>query len=106
MNFLCLNRKLVIGTVLAVVAGTAFVGWMHTPDARPILRKWGVPCPVDQVTAEQANALHERGLAGMRGTTIAPVRPAMGLDLDKTTEQDALAWAKTNAVNCDTVVRG
>ena len=42
----------------------------------------------------------------MRGLAVAPERPAMGMVLDSTTEQQAVAWAKENSANCDTVVHG
>lgn len=101
-----LNRKAVIASVATLAVATALIGWMHTPGARHILRVLGVPCPVDNVTSEQVSTLREKGLAGMRGQSAAPARPAMGMLLDQTTEADAAGWARTNSINCESVVHG
>ena len=42
----------------------------------------------------------------MRGTTPAPLRSALGLALDKTTELEALAWATSKKLHCESLVRG
>ena len=99
-------KALIIGGV-ALVLLTGLIGWMHTKSARPILAALGVHCPVDDVSTAQVDALRTRGLAGMRGSAAAPVRPAAtGLALDQTTEADVQAWAKTSGGTCETVVHG
>jgi len=106
MIALSLNRKPLIAVAATIAVATAIIGWMHTPGARPILRRLGIPCPVNSVTSEQVSHLREIGLSGMRGPAPAPARPALGMILDGTTEKEAMAWATANAVQCDSVVHG
>jgi hypothetical protein len=91
---------------LALAATTALIGWMHTPGGLQVLHALGVPCPIDKVTTAQVIAAHEQGLVATRGSSPAPQRPALGLELDSTTEAQALAWSKAKGLNCAEIVRG
>lgn len=106
MNAARLPRRLLVGGSVTFAAAVAAVGWMHTPAARPVLRALGVHCPVDSATPAQVAALRELGLARFRGAARAPLRPALGMSLDHTTEQEVLAWAHMKSANCKTVVHG
>jgi hypothetical protein len=79
---------------------------MHTPGARPVLRALGLPCPVKSASAAQVTALREQGLSKLRGVGAAPARPALGLSLDHTTEQQALSWAQASGAVCESVTKG
>ena len=98
-------RRLLAAGGLALTA-VAVIGWMHTPAARPVLRALGVSCPVDSATAAQVAGLREQGLADLRGSTPAPARPALGMVLDQMTVREAHVWARTNSVDCESIVHG
>jgi hypothetical protein len=67
----------------------------------------GVPCPVDNTTAEQVSALRASGLAHLRADQAAPARPVPGgFVLDGTSAEDAARWAHENGITCDDVKHG
>ena len=89
-----------------LVCVTAVIGWMHTPRARPVLAALGVPCSANKVTRDQVELICEAGLATLRGHEAAPARPALGMNLEHTTEADARVWADAHGAKCETAVHG
>ena len=89
----------------AVVFPMAAIGVAHAPFARSFLMRWG-GCPVavarmTSVEAESARHLALASLASERGMAPAPVRPALGFSLDRTTSLDVGEWAKRTRTNCE-----
>ena len=104
-----MNRRLGLrlgGAAAVLLAATAAMGWLHTPAARPWLKRLGLPCPAGSATEAQVTEIRELGLAQTRGTTAAPARPALGMLLDRWTESDANAWAVKQGAACELIVRG
>jgi hypothetical protein len=107
--FFILHRrgiKVLAGAAVFALVATGFIGFLHTSAGRPLLARLGVGCPVKRVSPVQAEALRQRGVAAVRGTTPAPVRPALGMRLDDSTEADVVAWAAKNGVTCKAIVLG
>jgi hypothetical protein len=98
--------KALAGAAVFALVATGFIGFLHTSAGRPLLARLGVGCPVKRVSPLQAEALRQRGVAAVRGTTPAPVRPALGMRLDDSTEADVVAWAARNAVTCKAIALG
>ena len=61
----------------------------------------GLSCPARGVSPAAAEALRQRGVGALRGTTPAPARPALGLNLDRTRLVDVRAWANARGLACD-----
>ena len=58
-------------------------------------------CPARGVSPAAAEALRQRGVGALRGTTPAPARPALGLSLDRTRVVDVRAWASARGLACE-----
>lgn len=100
-------RRYAVPSVAALTVAIGLVGAMHLKAARPVLAMLGVPCPVDNTTAEQVSALRASGLAQLRASQPAPARPLPGrFLLDSTTADEAARWARENGVACDAVTHG
>ena len=99
-------RRTAVVALGGLCIATAAIGWMHTPSARLLLAKLGVPCPVDHADPKLAMALRDGALALSRGTVPAPSRPALGLQLDATTYEQVSDWAKNHHAKCDAITRG
>ena len=97
---------IVLSAGIVALVATGFIGLLHTPAGRPFLAALGLGCPVKRVTPAQAEALRQRGLSGLRGASPAPARPALGLSLDVSTEQDVKDWASRAHLECAVVNRG
>ena len=108
MRELSTNRMLRRGAaMLTVVGGLAGgIGWMHTPDGRAVLARLGVPCPVEHVNPELVRSVRDDAVAISRGTTPAPERPALGLQLDHTTQAEVSEWALHSHAQCADITRG
>jgi hypothetical protein len=65
-------------------------------------------CPWDGRVApvEKLEEQRARVAESQRTTTPAKGRPAFGFVLEKTTKAEALAWSKTNSLECKDVQRG
>jgi hypothetical protein len=94
------------GAVLGLVVLTAAVGWMHTHAGRALLARLGVPCPVAQVPLKQVASIRESRIVRYRGSVAAPSRPALGLQLDASSEADVSAWAARTHSACTAIIRG
>jgi hypothetical protein len=108
-TFIVLHRrgiKVLAGAAVFALVATGFMGFLHTSAGRPLLARLGVGCPVKRVSPLQAEALRQLGVAAVRGTTPAPVRPALGMRLDDSTEADVVAWAAKNGVTCKAIALG
>ena len=101
-----LIKKIVGGLMAFALVGTAFMGLLHTKAGRPLMAKLGMGCPVNKVTPAQAEAMRQRGLAGLRGVGMAPARPALGLDLDRMTDADVAVWAADQGLDCKSLHKG
>jgi hypothetical protein len=99
-------RRTVVGTVIGLCVGTLAFGWAHTHAGRLLLAKLGVPCPVNKVDLKRVMAIREAAMARFRGTELAPHRPALGLQLDVSTDAEVNAWAARTGARCDAITRG
>jgi hypothetical protein len=99
-------RRTVLGTVIGLCLGTFAIGWMHTHSGRLLLAKLGVPCPVNRVDLKRVMAIREVGMARSRGAAQAPHRPALGLQLDVSTQAQVSVWAAQTRTQCDAITRG
>ena len=88
-----------VGGVLFLLV--AFGVAVHIKAFRPFFARLGIGCPAWGVSANQVMATRERGIGSLRGSTVARERPALGLSLDRTTEQDALAFARAAGLSCE-----
>jgi hypothetical protein len=92
---------------LAKVAGglgaaTLAIGALHMPFARTlVMRIGGCPLAGAKITPAQMDHARHMALAGRRGTTDAPARPALGFALDSTTLADVHSWAAREHVDCE-----
>jgi hypothetical protein len=82
------------------VAGLGLIALLHLPFARPLLARVA-GCPFDRVTPRQVELARESALRRLRGTGVAPARPALGFTLDRTTLGDVREWARREGVRCE-----
>jgi hypothetical protein len=99
-------KRIAIGIGGSALFFTAAMGGLHTKWGRPIMAKLGMKCPANTATAEQVEAMRQRGLAELRGDVRAPARPALGFQLDVTTREEALAWTAEKKLKCEIKKRG
>jgi hypothetical protein len=92
-------RKVLVGTAGTLASVIGLVGVMHMPFARHWLMKVG-GCPVGNASLREMAPVRQALIAADRGKDVAPARPALGFDLDKTTRADAAAWAARARVSC------
>jgi hypothetical protein len=110
------RRKLVrvlAASSLTVLALVGFVGFLHVPAGRPLLRAIahaaGGACPLGYdhaPTSAEREAGRRRFAARHAGVVPALQRPALGFALHQTTRADVLAWAATHSLNCTTAKPG
>jgi hypothetical protein len=102
-----------VGIVLLAAVGS--IGFLHTPTGRklPIGRKllsWmGVKCPIDttHLTAREVEESRQRGVTSLRGKKLAPNQPTLaGLDINRTTEEEAQTWAALRGISCASEIKG
>ena len=85
---------------------TALVGVLHMPFAAPLLRALpGAVCPLTKGSPEQIDRAHEIGAESIRRSAMkaAPIRPALGFELDRSTKADLDAWAAKHGVTCKNI---
>jgi hypothetical protein len=90
----------------ALLALTAGIGWMHTPQGIAVLRAAGLPCPATGATAADVMTIREQGLERIRTDAAAPDRAALGFALETTTRAQAVAWATAHRLPCEPVDKG
>ncbi|MGN6527159.1 MAG: hypothetical protein ACTHL8_12305 [Burkholderiaceae bacterium] len=100
------RARVVAGTIAAAALAVASIGWMHTAGGRALLGRLGVPCPVNTVDARQVLAVRDDAIARTRGEALAPERPALGLQLDRSTEPQVARRMSSARAHCDAIVRG
>jgi len=93
-----MTRWFVVRVGGAALCGTALIGLLHLPAARPLLA-WLGACPV-RATPTATERARARALVRLRGTVAAPARPALGFTLDTTTLADVRAWADGHRLAC------
>lgn len=98
--------KWAMGTALFAVLVVGFIGWMHTPGARPILGALGVKCPITKNANPVVMDNVRRQQMAAPDAPLAPRRPALGLELDKSTLKDGRAWADQRGLKCSEHQRG
>lgn len=102
-----MHARIVVATGAAALFLTGLVGVLHMPFATSLLRKISPAslCPITHGSAAQIDRAHAIGGAAIRAsaTTIAPARPALGFELDKTTRADLDAWASKNGLSCENI---
>lgn len=98
--------RLAAGVLAGTCAAVAAIGAMHTAPGRVLLARLGVPCPVDTVNPALVLAVRDDAVALARGRTPAPARPALGLQLDRSTREQVGAWLARSGTRCDAITRG
>ena len=93
-----MTRWFVVRVGGAALCGTALIGLLHLPAARPLLA-WLGACPV-RATPTATERARAHALVRLRGTVAAPTRPALGFTLDTTTLADVRAWAAGHRLAC------
>jgi len=99
-------RRVAVRGAAAVVLLTGLVGVLHMPFAAPFLaRVFPSVCPIKHGTPAQIDRAHALSGAAIRGsaTSVAPARPALGFELDKSTHADLEAWAAKNHLSCASI---
>jgi hypothetical protein len=86
-------------------AGVALIGVLHLPFARGLLMRIG-GCPFGNASVAEVEPARNAAVAAERGAARAPVRPALGFDLDRTTAADVRRWAEAAGVACTDVREG
>jgi hypothetical protein len=99
------QRKLWVGAIGALTTTVGLVGVLHMPCARGLLMRIG-GCPVGRASLAEMEPARRAAINGERGVAIAPSRPALGFNLDKTTRAETRAWAKRSHISCDEVREG
>jgi hypothetical protein len=98
-------KRGLVGVAAAAALLTGAMGALHTSWGRPLLARLG-GCPVGKTSPAQVEAMRQRGLASLRGASMAPARPAFGFRLDETTRVEALAWTAAHGLRCEIKKRG
>lgn len=84
----------------------AAVGWMHTAGGRRLLASLGVACPVETVNPQVVQSIRDNAVARSKGALPAPIRPALGLQLDRTTKAQVALKMASEKAHCDEITRG
>ena len=100
-----LHRTAIAGAA-ALGAATLAIAALHHPSARPLLARMGWACPSQQVSAAQVQAARDYGLARLRGARPAPERPALGFELERSSETAVRRWAERHRLRCSSRTRG
>lgn len=90
---------------IAALGAVLALGALHTPLGRPWLARLA-GCPLGRADAHACQREAEGAVAMDRGPDLAPARPALGFDLDRTTMTDVVAWAAKSSVACERVREG
>ena len=93
-------RRWVIPAVAAVALGAGAGALLHTPWGRPLLARLGA-CPAMRATPQEVEAAQRRAWRTLRGTRVAPARPALGFTLERTALSEVEAWARERGLSCD-----
>jgi len=93
------------GVAIAACVSVAAIGRMHTSQGRHLLVKLGVQCPVDTVDSNVVLSMRNHAISRERGSTAAPDRPALGLQLDRSTEPEVVEKMARDNVRCDEISR-
>lgn len=87
--------------LFAVSLLVGVLGWFHTPAGRIVYaRVFGASCPMRRASAQDVERGRLEAARSMRGTALAPARPALGFELDRSTRAEIDAWAERNQVSC------
>ncbi|WP_027820877.1 hypothetical protein [Paraburkholderia bannensis] len=100
------TTRLTTGIVAAACLSVAAIGWMHTPQGRKALANLGIGCPVNSIDPHVVLAIQQNAISRERGLTAAPGRPALGLQLDRSTEAQIAVKMIHENVHCDALSRG
>ncbi len=100
------TSRLIPGIAAATCLSVAAIGWMHTPQGRQVLAKLGVACPVNSIDSHVVLSIQQNAISRERGLTAAPDRPALGLQLDHSTEAEVAEKMGRENVHCDALSRG
>lgn len=99
------SKKILIGVPMVIGTFIGLVGALHLPAGRPILAWIGMGCPL-RASPEATEAARIESARAARGSAAAPVRPALGFDLGKTTREEIAAWALQRGVSCSESQQG
>ncbi|MBU7441217.1 hypothetical protein [Paraburkholderia fungorum] len=100
------STRIMAGLIAATCVSVAAIGWLHTSHGRQLLAKLGVPCPVDTVDSNVVLSMRNNAISRQRGSIAAPDRPALGLQLDRSTESEVAEQMTRDNVHCDEISRG
>jgi hypothetical protein len=102
-----MTRRTLVVSTLGLIALLGFVGFLHRPAGRPLLRALahatGGSCPLGYdhaPTMAEREAGRRRFAARHAGVLRALQRPALGFVLGRTTRADVLAWAAQHGLRC------
>jgi hypothetical protein len=93
------RTTLIVASLGLTAAALAGIGALHTPAGLRWMAAVGVGCPAKAAPAEVEAARKDAARAA-RGIGRAPVRHALGFELDRTTRGEVLAWAARHGVDC------
>jgi hypothetical protein len=94
------SGKVFLSIGSTAILATIAAGLLHLPWARPWLRRMG-GCPVPRISPAQIEAAQGRAFRVLRGTALAPSRPALGFALQQTTLAEVQGWARKNGLSCE-----
>jgi hypothetical protein len=96
-----------LGGIGTLATSVGLIGVLHMPFARSFLMDLG-GCPVGHASLAQLEPARNAAIATEKGAVAAqaPMRPALGFALGKTTRADTEAWADRSHVSCDGVREG
>ena len=92
-------KKALAITSASLVGMTGLIGVLHMPFGKSLLMRLG-GCPIVRMSPEQLEQAQNAGMANatVNATAVAPVRPALGFVLEKTTPDDVHAWIASKGI--------
>jgi len=95
-------RNALFGVVGTLGIATCAIGALHTKAGHPYLMRLAslAGCPIGGANATQTESVRRAAVARDRGAEVAPARPALGFELDRTTVLDVRRWAEANRIEC------
>jgi hypothetical protein len=99
-------RRWLVGASLLLGVSVGALTLLHLPAARPWLSWLGARCPARRVSAQEVDVLRHSAIETLRGSAPAPSRPALGLRLEETRQEEVLRWAAERGLRCAAFVQG
>ena len=105
-------QRLILASLAVVVICAGSMAFIHTRSGQriPVVRQlalWlNVNCPADHITSTQMDEWRAKAATILQGDLMAPLRPALGLELNETTIRQAAVWLEDKGLDCVHGVRG